>query len=236
MSEKNQVKTEQKKSSSSSSGKSSSSTMGSSKSLMVVALRNKFFYMLYRHASLVFMASLISFGVSLSFLVFFAKKPVEPQYIPVNEDATFFKLDPLSECKPDAEVQKFTMNAIKKMLKYDYINYADQIQEAAQFFTIDGWNTYLDEFGKSGTLTTVKENQLISTVEVNKVPTVTRRFNELLNGVDTCMWDIETDVSMMLVGAKGQRNSATIYLRVVRNSVINNPEGLGIRTVVIRLK
>ncbi len=79
------------------------------------------------------------------------------------------------------------MNAIKKLFKYDYINYAYQIQGAAQFFTIDGWNTYLDEFGKSGTLTTVKENKLISTVEVNKVPTIIRRVNELLNGVDTCM-------------------------------------------------
>jgi len=221
MNDKEQAKTEQKK-------------YASNKALTVIALRNKFFYILYRQASLVFLVSLASFCVSLSFLVFFVTKPVEPRYIPVNEDATFFRLTPLSECKSDAEVQKFVVGAIKGILKYDYINYATQIQEAASYFTTSGWNAYLDEFGNSGTLTKVRENRLISTTEISNVPMILGRFSENINGVNVCAWDIRTNVDIMFIGERSQRMPSTFHIRVVRNSILNNPYGLGIQTIIIK--
>lgn len=194
----------------------------------VVALRNRFFFMLYRNSSLVFLTSLISMCCALFFLFFFARQPVPPQYIPVNEDGTYIKLDPLSKCKEDREVQRFVNEAISKLYKYDYINYADQIQSAIPYFTTNGWNEYMDGFKNSGTLSSVKENKYVVTVQPSDVPQITRRWDD--NGV--CTWELKTQISIMYVGANSQNPKGDLYLRVVRNSVINSPDGLGITKVV----
>lgn len=194
----------------------------------VVALRNRFFFMLYRNSALVFLTSLIGFAFSVLFLVLFAKQPVPPQYIPINEDGTLIKLTPLSECKDDSEVQKFTTSAINKLFKYDYINYADQLQSAASYFTTDGWNEYLDQFKNANQLLAVKENRWVVTVQPNSVPIITKKWVEN----NTCMWEVKTTVSMMYIGNSSQNPKGDIYMRLRRQSVISNADGLGITKLV----
>lgn len=215
------------------SSKSSDKTKSSGgKAAIVVALRNKFFFMLYRYSSLVFITSLICFFSSLVFLIFFARQPVPPQYIAVNEDGTYIKLSPVSECKPDAEVQKFAMGAIKKLYKYDYINYADQIQEAAIYFTPQGWNEYLEEYGRSNVLAAVKEYKWIVSVQPEGIPSVVK--NQIENGV--CTWELKTPISVLYVGNNSQTQKGDLYMRISRYSVIKNPEGLGITKVIFSQK
>ena len=194
----------------------------------VAALRNTFYLLLYKNAIVVFLTSLISMGCALFFVLFFARQPVPPQYIPLNEDGTYIKLDPLSKCKEDREVQRFVNEAISKLYKYDYINYADQIQSASSYFTTDGWNEYLDGFKNSGTLSSVKENKYVVTVQPNDAPQIVKRWTE--NGV--CTWELKTKVSLMYVGTNSQNPRGDLYLRLVRNSVINNPDGLGISKII----
>lgn len=199
------------------------------KTAKVVSLRNRFFFILYRNSILVFLASLGSFIFSIFFLMFFAKQPIPPQYIPINEDGTYIKMEPLSKCKEDAEVIKFSSAAMKKMYKYDYINYADQFQDAASYFTAPGWNEYLDEFGRSKTLAGVKENKWVVTINPTGVPEILKK------GVDhrgICVWDVKTEVNIMYVGQNSLSPRGDLHLRIVRNSVINNPEGLGVEKVV----
>lgn len=201
-----------------------------SKAAKVVTLRNRFFFMMYRYSSLVFITSLVSFLFSIGFLIFFARQPVPPQYIPINEDGTYIKLDPLSTCKKDADVQKFALSAIKKLYKYDYINYADQLQEAAAYFTAPGWNKYLEEYSRSNTLLAVKENKWIVSVVPLSVPIINKTWMD--NGV--CTWEIKTPLSITYVGASNSQNpKGDLYMRVVRQSVINNADGLGITQTVL---
>lgn len=195
-----------------------------SKTLKVVQLRNRFFFMLYRYSTLVFMSSIVTFVTALSFLIFYARQPVPPQYIPVNEDGTYIKLDPLSQCKEDSEVKKFAINAIKKLYKFDYINYPDQFQEAAPYFTSDGWNKYLDSFTSSNNLQAIKENKWISTIQINSLPEIYTK--KVINGV--CTWELKSDVQISYIGTSGQNPKGNVYMRIVRTSVIDHPEGLGI--------
>ena len=50
----------------------------------VAALRNTFYLLLYKNAIVVFLTSLISMGCALFFVLFFARQPVPPQYIPLR--------------------------------------------------------------------------------------------------------------------------------------------------------
>lgn len=194
----------------------------------VVALRNRFFYVLYKNSSLVFFASLCSMLCSFFFLFFFAIEPVPPQYIPINEDGTYIKLEPLSKCKDDREVQRFVNDTVGKLYRYDYINYSDQITGAIPYFTTAGWMDYLTSFKNSGTLESVKENKYIVSLQNSSVPQITKKWDD--NGV--CSWEVKVAVNIMYYGTNSQNPKGTLYFRVIRNSVIVNSDGLGISRVV----
>lgn len=215
-----------------------SASSSASKVAKVVALRNRFFYMFYRHASLVFLMSLMAFIISVIFLAIFIKQPVAPQYIPLNPDGTYIKLAPLSEPKTDLEVNDFVHAAIKKLYKFDYINYSEQLMDGASYFIPEGWNEYLTAYTASGNLTFVKENHAVVTVKVLEAPVINRKgVNPQTNVYE---WEIQTKVEISYFGLDVKSNNAvnkndTLYalVRVTRNSVINNPEGLGISKLIL---
>jgi hypothetical protein len=194
----------------------------------VVSLRNRFFFLLYRYSMLVFFISLATTIFSIFFMLSFVSKPIPPQYIPVNADGTFLKLTPLSECKEDADVQSFAYNVVQKLYKYDFVNYADQLQEAAPYFTREGWDEYLSGFGNSGTLAAVKQNKWVVTVNPNDMPTVTKKWVD--NGV--CMWEVKEKINVSFVGGTSHEVGGDFYVRIIRDTVINHPEGLAITKVL----
>jgi hypothetical protein len=213
-------------------------SFSSSKTVRVVALRNRFFYMFYRNASLVFFISLLGFIISLIFLIIFIKQPVAPQYIPLNPDGTYIKLAPLSEPKNDLEVNNFVNAAIKKLYKFDYINYSEQLMEAANFFVPEGWNEYLTAYIDSGNLMFVKENHAVVTVKVLEAPVINRKGLNPQTGIYE--WELQTKVEISYFGQDMKNNNSVnktdiLYalIRVKRNSVINNPEGLGISKFIL---
>lgn len=209
-----------------------------SKTARVVALRNRFFYMFYRNASLVFLISLIGFVISFIFLIVFIKQPVSPQYLPLNPDGTYIKLAPLSEPKTDLEVNNFVHAAIKKLYKFDYINYSEQLMDGAKYFIPEGWNEYLTAYTNSGNLTFVKENHAVVTVKVLEAPVINKKG--LNNQTGVYEWEIQTKVEVSYFGQDIRSNTSVsktdvLYalVRVTRNSVINNPEGLGISKLIL---
>lgn len=200
------------------------------KSIMVVALRNKFFLMLYRNVLLVFLTSLLVCAFTLFLAFFFAGRPVAPQYIAINEDGTYINLSPITDCKPDVEVHNFIMGATKRLFRYDFVNYSDQIQDAAYFFTVPAWNAYIAMYGDSKTLEAVRENRWVVTVNISSIPQITSTTQ--MN--NACTWDIKLPVNVMYMGNKSQSVNQTLYFRLQRQSVIKHPDGLGIINLVIQ--
>lgn len=207
----------------------------SSKSLVVVALRNKFFFMLYRYSMLLFLFSLLTLGVTIFMFVFFLRQPVPPQYVPINEDGTYITLSPVDDCesKTEGEVRSFALDAIKGLYKYDYVNYPDQIQSAAPYFTGQAWNDYLDSFAKSDILTSVKENKWIVTFTPLAAPEITKKVY-IEDGA--CTWEVKAPIDVTYMGQKSIKQSGDVWLRVSRVSVLKNPDGLGIKRFVFSPK
>lgn len=220
---------------------SASQSQGSSKVAKVVALRNRFFYMFYRNASLVFFVSLLGLISSIIFLVIFIKQPVAPQYIPLNPDGTYIQMIPLNEPKTDLEVNNFVHAALKKLYKFDYINYSEQLMEAAQYFIPEGWNDYLTAYTASGNLTFVKENRAVVTIKIIEAPVINRKGVNPQTGVYE--WELQTKVEVSYFGQDNKNSNSVnksdvLYalIRISRNSVINNPEGLGISKLILTEK
>ncbi len=224
---------ESKNKSSGSSSSSSKSKGYSNKTSVVVALRNKFFFMLYRYSFLVFITSILTLITSITFFFFFSSQPVPPQYIPINEDGTYVTLLPISDCqsKTDAEVKSFTMEAINKIYRYDYINYSDQFQSIAQYFTTNGWNDYLESYEASRTLSALKENQWIVTVRPKGLPEYVNE-PQIVNNV--CTWELKLPLVITYVGKTAEEVSGELFLRVQRVSVLKSQEGLGINRSIFK--
>lgn len=198
-----------------------------------VALRNRFFFVLYRNSMLVFLSSLMCSVFAVLFLLFFAVKPVSPQYIPINPDGTYIKLEPVDVCKDDKEVQKFVSEAINKLYKYDYRNYPDQLMAAAAYFTSGGWDEYLSKFEQSGTLEAVKKNKWVVSVNPYEIPVV---VNKGIDAEGRCSVDLKTNINITYVGENSQNPRGELHIRVKRQSVIINAEGLGIERVILSTK
>ena len=198
-----------------------------------VALRNRFFFVLYRNSMLVFLSSLMSTIFAVLFLLFFAIKPVSPQYIPINPDGTYIKLEPVDVCKDDKEVQKFASEAINKLYKYDYRNYSDQLMAAASYFTSKGWEDYLTSFEKSGTLEAVKKNKWVVSVNPYEIPVV---VNKGVDAEGRCSVDLKTNINITYVGENSQHPRGELHIRVKRQSVIISDEGLGIERIILSTK
>lgn len=195
----------------------------------MVAIRNRFFFLFYKKTILVLITSIFSVVSSIGFLIFFIGKPVPPQFIPIDEDGRIVSPAPLSACKSDGEVQRFYVQAISKLYKYDYINYPDQILTAVPFFTRDGWNEYLTNYKSSGTLEAVKESKYVVSVVNNDVPQITKKWEA--GGV--CVVELKTKITITYYGASSRVQSGVLFARIRRESVINNEHGLGIEKIVL---
>lgn len=194
----------------------------------LVRLRNRFFYMFYRYTSLVFLTSIACFISAVLFLIVFIQKPVPPQYIKVDKEGRYIPLDSVSECRDREEVKRFMLSAVRRMYKYDYINYTEQLNSAQEYFTPRGWDKFLEEFESTKTLLAVKENKWIVSVEPTGLPILEKEYKE--NGV--CVVNLKAPILISYIGEKGQSRKGDIYMRIQRQSVITSDHGLGISQVV----
>ena len=197
----------------------------------LVKLRNRFFYMFYRYSSLLFVTSIACFITSLLFLFVFIQKPVPPQYIKVDKEGRYIPLDPVDKCRDIEEVKRFMLSAVKRMYKYDYINYTEQLNNAQEYFTPRGWERFLDEFKETKTLFAVKENKWIVTVEPLGVPVLEKTYDDG-TPTKTCVMNLKAPIMINYIGSKGQSRKGDIYMRIQRQSVITSDHGLGISQVV----
>ncbi len=199
------------------------------KSHMLILMRNRFYYSLYRHATLIFIVSVLTFLTSATFLYLLSKKPVDPQYIVVHEDGKLMTLTPINECKSVEEMQKFLIRGVNKIYKYSYVNYSDEIMSGSYYFTGDGWGGFLDQLSKSNTLAAVKDNQWIVSVEITGTPQVLKQYDD----GEKCVTEMKVPLNVLFIGKSGQSLTGDLFATVVRQSVINNPEGLGIQSITM---
>ena len=194
----------------------------------LVRLRNRFFYMFYRYTSMLFLTSIACFVSAVLFLIIFIQKPVPPQYIKVDKEGRYIPLDSVAECRDIEEVKRFMLSAIRRMYKYDYINYTEQLNSAQEYFTPRGWDRFLEEFEQTKTLLAVKENKWIVTVEPTGIPVLEKEYQD----AGACVTNLKAPIIISYIGNNGQSRKGDIYMRIQRQSIITSDHGLGISQVV----
>jgi len=183
----------------------------------------------YRNSLLIFLLALVLFGVSVSFAYIFATQPVAPLYIPLKENGAFIELIKIDQPhKPDSEVADFVAKATKKVYTRDYINYTDQLMEAASYFTVNGFNTYIEGLETSQSLDAMKQNKWVLSFTPKQAPILLDK--QVVNGAYS--WVFELPGVINYYGAGSRSQNVKIKAIVTRISVVDSPYGMGIATFV----
>lgn len=138
---------------------------------------------------------------------------------------------PLSEPNvTPSSLIKWVTQAVTSSYTIDFYQYQDNIDGLKQYFTIDGYQNYLNSLTSSGSLSKIiKENLVMSAVATN---TAVIMQQGMLNGV--YFWKIQMPLLLNYQGASTTGIQKTIAVNVLVTRVPTDlaPKGIGIAQIV----
>ncbi|MFU8797665.1 MAG: type IVB secretion system apparatus protein IcmL/DotI [Gammaproteobacteria bacterium] len=197
----------------------------------LVRMRNDFYRDNYRRViGALLLAVLVIFGLGATF-AYVIMNPPAPRYIAVNAEGRIIPLKPLSEpnMSPSALLQWANTAAIAAYT-YSYVNYRSELQTASEFFTPDGWQSFLDALKSSGNLNAVIQEKLIVSAVATEAPFILQEG--LLNGVYS--WKIQFGMLISYQSAsKVAQQQVTVTMLIQRVSPLSSARGIGIAQFLV---
>lgn len=194
--------------------------------LEIVRLRNNFYRDNYRRlvGILLFMI-LINLGLVFGIVYLLTHRPT-PQYFATSADGRIIPLSPLSEpVVAPSELLQWVNQAVVAAYSYNFINYRKELQDAAQYFTPEGWKQYQDGLKASRNLETVVAKKLVATATPTGAPQITDQG--ILNG--RYAWRIRMPFLVTYQNSNEQiQQPVTVTVLVVRTSTLDTPKGIAI--------
>jgi intracellular multiplication protein IcmL len=111
------------------------------------------------------------------------------------------------------------------VMSYDFANLEQQLQQAAEYFTPDGWKSYMAAFKQAGTLDMVINKKLT----VSAVATGAAKILDQGIVADKYTWKVQLPMLVTYTGA----NTATKQNLLVTMTIVRTAEGLDKRGVGI---
>lgn len=202
--------------------------------LQVVDLQDDF----YRDGFAVVVAVFIGIFAGIALLVavsvyMYMQKPVPVTFLAANEWRVQpdIPLDQPYRTTPD--ILQWTSDAVLNMFIFDFNNYDNQLKEASQYFTADGWKVFSNHLNIHVNYTNVQTDKLF----VSAVPLGTPSLlnQGVLSG--RYAWWVQMPIQISYVNfERSSTEDLTLQLLVVRVPTLNNLNGLGIDNVIILTK
>ena len=170
--------------------------------------------------------------IFLGFLSFYLywNKP-EPILFPVGQD---FRVEPLVSLEDPnlslPEVFQWVSDVIRKSFIYDFKNYQNQVKLNEQYFTDNGWKTFLNQLNLYVNYTNVQTNKLFVYGELSAAPTLINQG--VVNG--RFIWIIQMPVTIVFAGYRPlPRKTLNFEIRVVRVTTEDNLAGVAIDNIIL---
>lgn len=127
------------------------------------------------------------------------------------------------------DLLQWVSDAVPRSFVFDFIHYNDQLKNASQFFTNDGWKVFLDQLNIYANYNTVQSGKLF----VNGVPAgAPIVLNQgLVSG--RYGWWVQMPITITYSSGGQNTKNLTLQILVVRVSTLNNLNGVGIDNVIV---
>tara|TARA_B100001989_G_scaffold248137_1_gene221342 strand:+ start:3060 stop:3680 length:621 start_codon:yes stop_codon:yes gene_type:complete len=200
--------------------------MDNQKAAELVFNRNFFYRDSYKRVMSIGLISIISNVILVLATAYAIINPAPAKFIVTSPDGRIIPVEPLSAAvKSTPQILAWANMAATKINSFDFVNYRQQLQEASNYFSADGWQDYKRQLVSSGNVKYVVENRLVVTSVATGAPVVDQQG--LIKGVYS--WRVTLPILVKYSGATITRNiPQTVTMLIQRVSINNNPQGIGI--------
>lgn len=199
--------------------------------LQVVKLRNDFYRDNYRK---VVAALLLSFFIILTLagaVFYIVTHPPAPRYFATSNDGRLVPLIPFDRPNlTNATVLEWANTAATAAYSYNFVNYRQALQQAADYFTPEGRQMFFNAVKSSNNLQAVISKKLIVSAVATGVPVV------LEQGVMLGRYTWKVQIPMLITfqsASQFSQQSVTVTMLIVRVSPLTSPRGIGIAQFIV---
>jgi intracellular multiplication protein IcmL len=199
-------------------------------SIHIVKARSDFYRDNYRRVISALLISIMVIAVLASSLIYLVTHPPAPQYFATTLQGRITPLVPLDQPNlPPSAVLQWANQAAIAAYTYNFVNYRQELQAASEFFTPDGWASFLKQLSASNNLTTVISKKLVVSAVATGAPVILDQG--VIDGDYT--WKVQMPMLVAFQSASQlATQQLTVTMTIKRISTLNSARGIGIDSYV----
>jgi intracellular multiplication protein IcmL len=201
-------------------------------SIQFAGVRFAFYRDQWRAVVLLLPLVVIALLISLLLNVYLALRPVKNVYFGVTPSGQMTALAPLDQpyLRPE-ELMQWAGRAVVAAHTFDAVNYRDQLNQARQYFTTEGFEQYVGALKSSGTLETITKNVLIASAAQSGPPVISKFGTD--SGVH--FWEVQVPLTLRYYNAKTSNEfRRMVTVKIIRMPTHEAPLGVGVSQVISR--
>lgn len=196
----------------------------------LIISRNKFYQDSVHRLFIIFLCSFILNLIGIYYIYYIYTHPPAPVYFPTSSNGRITPLIPLDQPNmSDQEIKQWANLAIIAAWSYNYVNYRSELEAASEFFTGDGWNTFIGALKSSNNLQAIIDNKFVVSAMATEAPVIKEKG--IVNGLYS--WRVTMPIVVTYQStALYSQTSLEIDILISRQSTLNTPKGIGIAQFV----
>ena len=194
-----------------------------------IIVRNEFYKDGTHRLYVALVISILLNFVGLYALIYVYSNPPSPVYFPTSSSGRITPLIPLDQPNmTDTEILQWANLAIIAANSYNYVNYRSEFQAASEFFTAEGWGSFIKAIQSSNNLQAVISNKFVVSAMATQAPTIIERG--VYNG--SYSWRIRMPIMVTYQSQTIASIPVVVNMLITRVSTLNSPKGIGIAQFV----
>lgn len=197
----------------------------------VVRLRNEFYRDSYRKVVGALLLCILTILMLIGALTYIVSNPPMPRYFATTTEGRIMPLVPLD--RPNlstAALLQWANTAAIAVYTFNFVNYRQALQAAAEYFTPEGWQGFMSALQSSNNLNAVLEKKLIVSAVATGAPVVLEQG--LILGTYT--WRVQMPLLITYQSASQfSQQAVTVTMLITRVSTLDSPLGIGIAQFIV---
>jgi intracellular multiplication protein IcmL len=194
--------------------------------LELIVMRNAFYRDNYRRAFVVLLVLILVNFFLVGAIFYKIWNPPQPQYFATTADGRMISWHPLTDpVVTDDFVLQWSANAVRKAFSEDYMHWREQLQEASNNFTAQGWKYFIQSLQQSNNLETLQSLKMVSNAVLTGAPQISAK--EVVGGVYA--WKVQMPILVTYSNiSKTIPMPMVVTLIILRVPVEQNPDRIAI--------
>lgn len=156
-------------------------------------------------------------------------------YFATTSDGRIINIVPLDDpFRSRADVVAWAASKGKDVMRMNYYDYRQRLQESSNNFTPAGWDTFTHALKDARYIEALEAHKLIMAMNIEAAPEVERAYVSK-EGVYT--WNLQFPATITFEGNEKLADiRVNIYMTIVRVSTLQNPDGISIAGWVAKVR